>query len=141
MAADSKSSPSAGFRPGKSKLLLAALCLALAPSALVAQEAGVSMKIDVVAWGDEIGGLSFKSGAREGGITAKGCPYHQTGQLCTGFSHPHSGDGGRGERNRFFLTLGRLSAKVLPVVPRGGAAIADLLPTPKRSQDAGNAKA
>lgn len=35
------------------------------------------MKIDVVAWGDDIGGLSFKSGKKEGGITAQAFTYSE----------------------------------------------------------------
>ena len=37
---------------------------------LAAQQAEVSLKVDVVAWGDEIGDLSFKSGEKNGEITA-----------------------------------------------------------------------
>jgi hypothetical protein len=40
-------------------------------------QAAVSMKIDVVAWGDSIGGLSFKSGKKEGTITAKAFTYSE----------------------------------------------------------------
>jgi len=42
--------------------------LALTP--LRAQEPGVAMKIDLVAWGDNITGLSLKPGQSKGGITA-----------------------------------------------------------------------
>jgi hypothetical protein len=71
MAASSLSFRSAGCRPRKSNILsvlLAVVLPGLAP--LHAQQNDVSMKIDVVAWGDEIGGLSFKSGDKKGGITA-----------------------------------------------------------------------
>lgn len=42
-----------------------------------AQQAEVSLKIDVVAWGDEIGGLSFKSGDKAGGIKAQPFRYSE----------------------------------------------------------------
>ena len=35
------------------------------------------MKIDLVAWGDDISGLSFKSGAGKGDITALGFRYSE----------------------------------------------------------------
>ena len=35
------------------------------------------MKIDVVAWGDAIGGLSFKSGKKDGRITAQAFSYSE----------------------------------------------------------------
>ncbi len=74
MAANSRSSHSAGCprRKSNSKSILARLLvLALAHIApLAAQQAEVSLKIDVVAWGNEIGGLSFKSGEKHGDITA-----------------------------------------------------------------------
>lgn len=44
---------------------------------LHAQQNDVSMRIDVVAWGDEIGGLSFKSGDKKGGITALSFRYSE----------------------------------------------------------------
>jgi len=75
MVASSQSSRSAGCRPRKSEarrfgvaslLIIAALC---AP-ALRAQQNEVAMKIDMVAWGDEIGGLSFKAGEKNGKIKA-----------------------------------------------------------------------
>jgi len=74
MAANSRLSRSAGCHLRKSNIarLLAAIVLPgiaiLSP--LRAQQNDVSMKIDVVAWGDEIGGLSFKSGDKKGGIKA-----------------------------------------------------------------------
>jgi hypothetical protein len=61
----------------KSKRFLHALCVAflgLAP-ALSAQEESVSMKIDVVAWGDDIHGLAFKKGDSDGKISALGFRY------------------------------------------------------------------
>lgn len=55
------------------RTLLGILCL---PALLNAQdEAKVSMKLDIVAWGDTIGGLSFKGGERDGKITAKAFTY------------------------------------------------------------------
>lgn len=77
MAANSKSSPSAGSPTVKSKSLLRALCVALIgqASALFAQDGSVSMKIDVVAWGDDIHGLTFKKGDSNGEITALGFRY------------------------------------------------------------------
>jgi hypothetical protein len=39
-------------------------------SPLAAQQGEVALKLDVVAWGDEIGGLSLKSADKAGGITA-----------------------------------------------------------------------
>jgi hypothetical protein len=59
-------------------VLFASLCLALIPAFLPAQDADrVSMKIDVVAWGNDIGGLSFKSGNKEGPITAQAFTYSE----------------------------------------------------------------
>jgi len=77
MAANSKSSPSAGSPTVKSKSLLRSLCVALLghTSALFAQDTSVSMKIDVVAWGDDIHGLAFKKGDSNGEITALGFRY------------------------------------------------------------------
>lgn len=46
------------------------LIIALAAPHLDAQEATVSMKIDLVAWGDNIPGLSLKPGQSKGGVTA-----------------------------------------------------------------------
>jgi hypothetical protein len=79
MADSSKWSPSAGSHPGKfSSALLNCLCLFLFAGILTAQDGErVSMKIDVVAWGDEIGGLSFKSGKKEGRITARAFTYSE----------------------------------------------------------------
>ena len=72
MAANSKSSPSAGFPRVKSSSVLRSACTALLlhASALFAQDSSVSMKIDVVAWGDDIHGLTFKKGDSEGAVTA-----------------------------------------------------------------------
>jgi hypothetical protein len=51
-------------------------CLFLFASPLnVLRAADVSLKIDVVAWGNEIKGLSFKPGSSKGGITALGFRY------------------------------------------------------------------
>jgi len=57
-------------------LIPAILCLALVSAALPAR-GDVSMKIDVVAWGDDIGGLSFKAGKKEGKITARAFIYSE----------------------------------------------------------------
>jgi hypothetical protein len=57
------------------------------------------MKIDVVAWGDDIGGLSFKSGKKNGKITAHAFTYSKP----VNYSGPRileihkSGDGGVGK--------------------------------------------
>lgn len=51
------------------------LIIALSAPRLVAQEPTVSMKIDIVAWGDEITGLSLKPGTSKEGITALGFRY------------------------------------------------------------------
>lgn len=51
--------------------ILCLTCFLLYPIPLLAQQAdNVSMKIDVVAWGDEIKGLSFKPGSSKGDICA-----------------------------------------------------------------------
>ena len=57
--------------------MLGTLCIPLLSllSPLAAQPADVSMRLDVVAWGDEIGGLSFKSGEKSGSITAHSFRY------------------------------------------------------------------
>ena len=68
MAVNSTSFHSVGCLRRKSNLLVA-LLLFLVP-AISAQEASVSMKIDLVAWGDKITGLSLKSGESKGTITA-----------------------------------------------------------------------
>ena len=46
---------------------LAAAAFFLTDSLHAQSEETVSMMIDVVAWGDDIGGLSFKSGEKKGG--------------------------------------------------------------------------
>ncbi len=79
MAANSKSCPSAGFLRVKFNLLPAAACLAvMAFFPASAQNAGqpmVSMKIDLVAWGDDINGLTLKKGDSNGDLTALGFRY------------------------------------------------------------------
>jgi hypothetical protein len=71
MAANSKSSRSAGCLPRRSNIRLALLLfLTTAVPPLWAQEPSVSMKIDLVAWGDDISGLSLKPGGAKGTITA-----------------------------------------------------------------------
>ncbi len=77
MAANSKSSPSAGSPTVKSKHILRSICLAILghASAISAQDASVTMKIDVVAWGDDIHGLTFKKGDSNGEISALGFRY------------------------------------------------------------------
>jgi len=54
----------------KSNILSFAFLLLLAAPLAAQQKDHVSMKIDVVAWGDEIKGLSFKSGSSKSVITA-----------------------------------------------------------------------
>lgn len=56
-----------------STLALVGLVLLAVPSR--AQQDDVSMKIDVVAWGDDIKGLSFKPGSDKGAVTAMGFRY------------------------------------------------------------------
>jgi hypothetical protein len=78
MAANSKSFRFAGFPPAKSKGPLAAACLALLAAiatSLHAQEASVSMKVDLVAWGNDIHGLTLKKEDSNGDITALGFRY------------------------------------------------------------------
>jgi hypothetical protein len=74
MAANSPSLRSAGCPNRKSNIItvFGALLFPLLTlvSPLAAQPADVSLRLDVVAWGDEIGGLSFKSGEKAGSITA-----------------------------------------------------------------------
>jgi hypothetical protein len=56
--------------------ILSLACLLLLAAPLRAQQGdNVSMKIDVVAWGDEIKGLSLKPGSSKGDITALGFRY------------------------------------------------------------------
>ena len=51
-------------------------CLFLFAAPVRAEQGdNVSMKIDVVAWGDEIKGLSFKPGSGKGDISAMGFRY------------------------------------------------------------------
>lgn len=60
----------------RAPVLLLALAMGFAPAALPGQaEDRISMRIDVVAWGDDIGGLSFKAGKEEGQITARAFSY------------------------------------------------------------------
>lgn len=74
MAANSQSSRSAGYLRRKSSFsgaiasILLPILASVAPVA--AQPADVSLKIDLVAWGDAIGGLSLKSGEKGGDLTA-----------------------------------------------------------------------
>ncbi len=77
MAANTNSSPSAGCPRRKFDFLFSLLLFAGLVAPLRAQETGVSMKIDVVAWGDEIGGLSFKAGEKSADITAQSFRYSQ----------------------------------------------------------------
>ncbi|WP_193211337.1 DUF4397 domain-containing protein [Luteolibacter marinus] len=55
--------------------LLAAFLFVAAP--LLAQDAAVSIKLDLVAWGDEIGGLSLKSGESGKLLTARSFCYSE----------------------------------------------------------------
>lgn len=85
MAANSKSSPSAGSPTVKSNrtlrsvfvAVLAAFSALIGVSTIYAQEATVSMRIDVVAWGSDISGLSFKKGESNGEITALAFRYSE----------------------------------------------------------------
>lgn len=79
MVANSKSSPSAGSPTVKSKHFFLAVCVVILghASAIFAQDASVSMKIDVVAWGDDIHGLTFKKGDSNGEISALGFRYSE----------------------------------------------------------------
>ncbi len=70
MAANTKSFPSAGFLLRKSNLYRALLVSILLLSSLGAQEPTVAMKIDLVAWGDTITGLSLKSGEKQAAVSA-----------------------------------------------------------------------
>ncbi len=71
MDANSKSFPSAGSPLKKFNLLTFALCKAfLTICPVIAQEENVSMKIDLVAWGDAIGGLSLKTSESAGNLVA-----------------------------------------------------------------------
>lgn len=81
MAANSKSYHFAGCPRRKSSItgFLASILLPafafVAP--LSAQQSDVSLKLDVVAWGDEIGGLSFKSSDKNAAITALAFRYSE----------------------------------------------------------------
>ncbi|MFY7818379.1 MAG: hypothetical protein ACOVRB_08450 [Akkermansiaceae bacterium] len=71
MDANSKSFPSAGSPLKKFKLLgVAVSCLFWVTNISIAQEENVSMKIDLVAWGDAIGGLSLKEAETNGSLVA-----------------------------------------------------------------------
>jgi hypothetical protein len=78
MAANSKSFHSAGFHRVKSRIRSAACLILLSLLPASAQDGGqpkVSMKIDLVAWGDDIHGLTLKKGDSNGDITALGFRY------------------------------------------------------------------
>lgn len=81
MAVNSRSPHSAGSRFRKSnatRILLSVLFPLIGFAAgSNAQQAEVSLKLDVVAWGDEIGGLSLKSGDKAGDITALSFRYSE----------------------------------------------------------------
>ncbi len=71
MDANSKSFPSAGLPLKKSKWFIRALISScLAAVSLSAQDENVSMKIDLVAWGDAIGGLSLEKSEANGTLVA-----------------------------------------------------------------------
>lgn len=71
MAVNSKLSRSAGYRLRKFNITaFVPLLFGLALASLRAQEPSVAMKIDLVAWGDNITGLSLKAGQSKGGVTA-----------------------------------------------------------------------
>ena len=59
----------------RSNIISLACLMLLAAPAHAQQGTDVSMKIDVVAWGDEIKGLSFKPGSSKGDISAMGFRY------------------------------------------------------------------
>jgi hypothetical protein len=70
MDASSTSSHSAGSPRRKSNVIRIAASLLFSTAILSAQQAEVSMKLDIVAWGDAIGGLSLGTVSKEGNITA-----------------------------------------------------------------------
>jgi hypothetical protein len=75
MAANTKLSRSAGFPLRKSNIGRAFLVLIPLLSSLGAQEPTVAMKVDLVAWGDTITGLSLKSGEKQAVVSALGFRY------------------------------------------------------------------
>ena len=76
MDANSESFPSAGSLFKKSNgLIRSLLAFACSLSFLPAQEETVSMKIDLVAWGDSIGGLSLKDAEANGTLVAMAFQY------------------------------------------------------------------
>lgn len=77
MAANIKSSRSAGFPPRRSNICQVFLVLLPLFSHLKAQEPTVSMKIDLVAWGDTITGLSLKSGEKQAVVSALSFRYSE----------------------------------------------------------------
>jgi hypothetical protein len=97
MDANSESFPSAGSLLKKSNALIRSLLsFACSLTLLPAQEETVSMKIDLVAWGDSIGGLSLKSAEANGTLVAMAFQYSKP----VNYSGPalleiyKSGDGG-----------------------------------------------
>ncbi len=77
MAANIKSLRSAGFPLRKSKFCRTFLVFLPLLTPLRAQEATVSMKIDLVAWGDKITGLSLKSEKKQAVISALSFRYSE----------------------------------------------------------------
>lgn len=79
MVANSKSSRSAGSPTVKSNRIFRSVWLVIfgTASAIFAQDPSVTMKIDVVAWGDDIHGLTFKKGDSNGEISALGFRYSE----------------------------------------------------------------
>jgi hypothetical protein len=82
MVANSKSFPSAGFHHLKSEtprvgrlFLGVMLAIPLMTATASAQEPAISMKVDLVAWGDDISGLSLKPGQSNATLTAKAFRY------------------------------------------------------------------
>ena len=59
----------------KSKFPIVAVVIAACVSPVLAQEASVSMQIDLVAWGDTVSGLSLKPGQTNATIMAQGFTY------------------------------------------------------------------
>ena len=75
MAANTKSFRSAGFPLRRFNLFRVFLVLLPLLTPVKAQEPTVSMKIDLVAWGDTISGLSLKSGGKQAEISALSFSY------------------------------------------------------------------
>ena len=78
MVANIKSFPSAGCPRRKSNTLRTfglVMLFPLIPSVRAQDTSAVAMKIDLIAWGDSIGGLSLKSAGKEAKVTAHSFSY------------------------------------------------------------------